>query len=303
MNKNFELLSNKTTQIKQTQSLDLKSLSNQFSEFITDINKKIQILSHNYKLKHKQFLLDEDNYNKKNKEFTLDLKPDLQSGKMSIINLEINDSLNIVDLHNNRFYFKLQHSESSNKNTKESHELEKKDEIEISSITIEPGNYTVNNLLKLLNTKLEKFNLYLETKSGYLTIKLSKKSDITSFSIYNFDNSILPFFGFKLRKYEGAVIYTSENKPKLQKPNIYNIYLIDNDNTSSKIAKYSFTSKTVFMDEYTYNSLQKLRFKIKLENGYLLSLSNISNLELSITYTETDSFIDESTDSTYSFVN
>ena len=44
-------------------------------------------------------------------------------------------------------------------------------------------------------------------------------------------------------------------------------------------------------------------FKIKLESGYTLSLNNISNLELSITYNETDSFIDESTDSTYSFVN
>ena len=110
----------------------------------------------------------------------MNLKPDLQSGKMSIIDLELTDSLNIVDLHNNRFYFKLQQSESSTKKDNE------KEEIQISSITIEPGHYTINTLLQLLNTKLEKFNLYLETKSDYLTIKLTKKSDITSFSIYNF---------------------------------------------------------------------------------------------------------------------
>ena len=136
-----------------------------------------------------------------------------------------------------------------------------------------------------------------------MSIKLKDDPDVKSFSIYNLDNSILPFIGFKLKKYESAISYTGENHPKLEKPKIFVIYLIDNENTLTQIAKYSLKSNTIFMEEYIYNNLDKLRFKIKLENGYTLSLNNICNLELSITYMQSDTFLDENSDSTYSFVN
>jgi len=298
LNKNFQLLSNKTSQIKEVQSKELEALSTQFSNFYTEINNRIERLSNNSKIKEKKYLLDEDNYNKNNNEFLLDLEPDLQNGKVKLLDFELNDQLNIIDLHNNRLYFKIQHSESSN--TKDEEEDQ---EIEINSIVIEPGNYSLDELISSLNEKLEKFNLQFEIKSNYLTIKLKDDPDVKSFSIYNLDNSILPFIGFKLKKYESAISYTGENHPKLEKPKIFVIYLIDNENTLTQIAKYSLKSNTIFMEEYIYNNLDKLRFKIKLENGYTLSLNNICNLELSITYMQSDTFLDENSDSTYSFVN
>jgi len=298
LNKNFQLLSNKTSQIKEVQSKELEALSTQFSNFYTEINNRIERLSNNSKIKEKKYLLDEDNYNKNNNEFILDLESDLQNGKVKLLDFEINDQMNIIDLHNNRLYFKIQHSESSN--TKDEEEDQ---EIEINSIVIEPGNYSLDELISSLNEKLEKFNLQFEIKSNYLSIKLKDDPDVKSFSIYNLDNSILPFIGFKLKKYESAISYTGENHPKLEKPKIFVIYLIDNENTLTQIAKYSLKSNTIFMEEYIYNNLDKLRFKIKLENGYTLSLNNICNLELSITYMQSDTFLDENSDSTYSFVN
>ena len=298
LNKNFQLLSNKTSQIKEVQSKELEALSTQFSNFYTEINNRIERLSNNSKIKEKKYLLDEDNYNKNNNEFILDLQSDLQNGKVKLLDFEINDQMNIIDLHNNRLYFKIQHSESSN--TKDEDEDQ---EIEINSIVIEPGNYSLDELISSLNEKLEKFNLQFEIKSNYLSIKLKDDPDVKSFSIYNLDNSILPFIGFKLKKYESAISYTGENHPKLEKPKIFVIYLIDNENTLTQIAKYSLKSNTIFMEEYIYNNLDKLRFKIKLENGYTLSLNNICNLELSITYMQSDTFLDENSDSTYSFVN
>ena len=298
LNKNFQLLSNKTSQIKEVQSKELEALSTQFSNFYTEINNRIERLSNNSKIKEKKYLLDEDNYNKNNNEFILDLQSDLQNGKVKLLDFEINDQMNIIDLHNNRLYFKIQHSESSN--TKDEDEDQ---EIEINSIVIEPGNYSLDELISSLNEKLEKFNLQFEIKSNYLNIKLKDDPDVKSFSIYNLDNSILPFIGFKLKKYESAISYTGENHPKLEKPKIFVIYLIDNENTLTQIAKYSLKSNTIFMEEYIYNNLDKLRFKIKLENGYTLSLNNICNLELSITYMQSDTFLDENSDSTYSFVN
>lgn len=306
LNKNFQLLSNRTSQNKDSQSKNLKQLSDSLNNFYTDINTRLNLLSNHNKIKQKKFLLDEDNYNRNNKEFFLDLKPDLQKGKLSIANLDVTNTFNEIDLHNNRFYFKLQQSESSN--TENSIDT---DEIEINSITIDSSDYNSKNLIECLNKKLDKFDIiFKKNKSGYISINLKENSEYTGFNIYNFDNSILPTFGFSLKKYENAINYTSEDKinfSSLSKPNIYNIFLVDNENTLICIGKYSVKSSTVFMDDYSYENLQNLRLKFKLQNDYSLSIDNISNVELSITYTDTSESVLTNTvgnnDSTYSFIN
>jgi hypothetical protein len=307
LNKNFQLLSNRTSQNKDSQSKNLKQLSDSLNNFYTDINTRLNLLSNHNKIKQKKFLLDEDNYNRNNKEFFLDLKPDLQKGKISIINLDVTNTFNEIDSHNNRFYFKLQQSESS---TTSENSIDT-DEIEINSITIDSSDYNSKKLLEYLNKKLEKFDIiFKKNKSGYVSINLKENSEYIGFSIYNLDNSILPTLGFSLKKYENAINYTSEDKinlSSLSKPNIYNIFLVDNENTLIRIGKYSVNSSTVFMDDYSYENLQNIRLKFKLQNDYPLSIDNISNIELSITFTDTSESVQTNTmsnnDSTYSFTN
>ena len=307
LNKNFQLLSNRTSQNKDSQSRNLKELSDSLNNFYSDINSRLDLLSNHNKLKQKKFLLDEDNYNRTNKEFILELKPDLQKGKLSITDIEVNNTFNEIDSHNNRFYFKLQQSESS---TTSDNSIDT-DEIEINSITIESSDYNSKKLLEYLNKKLEKFDIiFQKNKSGNLLIKLKENSEYTGFSIYNFDNSILPTLGFSLKKYENAISYTSEDKinlSSLSKPNIYNIHLVDSENTLLSIGKYSVKSGTVYMDDYSYENLQDLRLKFKLQSDYPLGIDNISSVELSITYTDTSESVQNNTvsnnDSTYSFIN
>ena len=177
-----------------------------------------------------------------------------------------------------------------------------------NSITIDSSDYNSKKLLEYLNKKLEKFDIiFQKNKSGNLLIKLKENSEYTGFSIYNFDNSILPTLGFSLKKYENAISYTSEDKinlSSLSKPNIYNIHLVDSENTLLSIGKYSVKSGTVFMDDYSYENLQDLRLKFKLQSDYPLGIDNISSVELSITYTDTSESIQNNSvsnnDSTYS---
>ena len=285
-----------TTQINDIsqKSMKLESLISEFKLLQNDISTKLELLNKNTK-SYKKFLLDEENFVKSNSEFVMDLKPDLQSGNLLIKDLELRDELSIIDLHNNRFYFKL--------NNADQFEEDKETEVELNSLLIEPGSYTNETLIENLNKKLEKYQLVFENNNNIISVKLKKNDDYNSFNIYNLENSLLLNLGFTHKKYENAVKYNSENKLNLKLPNIYNFYLIDKSNDLIKLGKYNKNNGSIFMDEYKYNNLEKLRFKIKLDSGYCLNINNIKNLELSIEYVENTLEYNSNNSESYSFSN
>ena len=296
LNANFVSLDKKTDDITLNNKSYLSDLTTKFTNLYNEIDKKLELFSSYTRSHDKRFLVDEENYVKSNSEFILELKPDLQNGKLLINDLELGELLNNIDIHNNKFYFNVISSDTINSDD------DKNSDIEINSVSVEPGNYKIKELLDLLNKKLLKFDLHFEVKSNNcISIKMKKSSTYISFNIYNLDNCILSTLGYKLKKYENAIIYNSEIKYDLVSPNIYYIYLIDNDNELKLLGKYVVKSRKIYMDCYEYKELQKLRFKIKLANNCELKLSNINNLELSIQYIEYENI--NLTKDSYAFTN
>ena len=153
--------------------------------------------------------------------------------------------------------------------------------------SIPPNNYTINDIINLLNENIENcifsFNSLIENDNKisvkYLNPNITNDNSNDSFIIYNTNDSIFRVLGFTQDNYMDNIEYigdTNFNLPNVQPLYLYivvnknNIYKFNIKNTK-KVYKKIFKELT---------NIQTLTFFLKQENNQMYDCINYINFDI-----------------------
>jgi len=174
---------------------------------------------------------------------------------------------NITD-KNNKFYYIIGDEEHE-----ENEENEKKEKNEVKCISINPGRYSSDNIVSVLQKQISNDNLLIKKLSyGYISIKHKKGSN---FKIVKNENSINELLGFIQNDYQNKNCYRSDEICKIN--DIDKIYLfLSNIINDAPFAEINLKAPVVKncniikkFDEKPIDELKDMIVKFKIDDNPL----------------------------------